>query len=118
MSFQYLTNDDHTRACFSQNDKCKGFVDSRAALSRLFKEPIEWCCPKQIVSVRRIINDTEVPGFKWCPENLGVSCNWRDLLTALLLEEKLYNTKLGEKVRFTIFLIFFVYYDQPRTLTY
>ena len=104
MSFQHLADDDPTRACFGDhNMHKKEEARTRASLNGLFRLANDWCWPKQIVSVRRILNHTEIPEFEWYPENLGVSCNWRGLFTALLLEERLSNTKITAWVCFRFF---------------
>ena len=104
MKFQHLADDDPTRACFGDHNMDETMHEkARAALNHLFNEPNDWCRPKHILSVGTIVNDTEIPEFEWYPENLGVSCNWRGLFTALLLEERLARTKINAWVCYSTF---------------
>ena len=64
-------------------------VDRQSLLRSLAADENDYTRPNTIIAVRRLANDTELPGCKWDLENCEMSVNWRGMLGALLWEEKL-----------------------------
>ncbi|MCJ1395584.1 hypothetical protein MMC18_008470 [Xylographa bjoerkii] len=95
MDFRRLSADS-SRAYFSDDeilDKYRGEIRGRLQ-SRRRDRATQSYAPVHTVSVRRILNDTELPDFAFHSEELEVSCDWKGLFSALLYEEQLYQTKL------------------------
>ena len=91
--FNRLHSDNEDIAIFVELYPHEEFRD---AMMEVVKNKVEsgsssyWPRPPHIVSVRRMINDTEIPGIHFDSQTQELHCDWKGMFTALLSEQKLY----------------------------
>ena len=63
---------------------------------RVDAEQATWVDPFWYVGIRRLVNDTEIPGLQVDWKTVELRCDWKGMLSALFYEAKLWQT-LAEK---------------------
>ena len=100
-TFSRFADDARDVAIFSDTYKfCDLAPDQKRTIRRGWKSTRldNWSAPPQHVELRKVVNDTELPGFRYDKRTIEVHCEWKGMVQALLSEDRLSYALVQKRV--------------------
>ena len=91
-TFSRFADDARDVAIFSDIYKfCDLAPNHKRTIRRALKlSPLDnWRVSPQHVELRKVVNDTEIPGFRYDKRTIEVRCEWKGMVQALISEDRL-----------------------------